>query len=102
MNIDDFKELNVGDTVYKITDVGILPFKIKGKDESGYYKRIILENARIEMGPKSYNKTWFRKKEDAEKALEDKEKNKIKKKKLYEYELKLNKELGLETFLIKY
>lgn len=101
MNYEEYENLKVGDIVYKITDVGIL--KLRVVNTNGY--GIDLENSNnFHMSPKTVggSKSYFLTKEEAEKALQESKKNKVKKEKMFEYEQKLNKELGLETFLIKY
>lgn len=103
MNYGNFKNLKKGDIIYKITEVGIIPLTVKSLDDSHYYLRIYLENgATIDISPKGNSKRYFFTKEEAENFIFQSETNKIKKKKLFEYEKKLNEELGLETFLIKY
>lgn len=101
-DIENFKK---GDVIYKITDFGILPNIISKINLDGYYGYITFENGyRISVSPTKNSKDtlYFLTKEEAEKTLIDREKLKEKKKKLYEYECKINKELGIETFLIKY
>ena len=105
----DFKNLKIGKTLYKITDIGIVPCIIEDIDTSGYNAKITFKNGdtaslsqRIDTGSGGNKKTYFITEEEAKKYLEETEKIKMKKKKMYQYELELNKELGIDFFLIKY
>lgn len=105
----NFENLKKGDILYKITDVGIIPCEIESVDTSGYNAEIEFKNGgiarlsqRTDTKSTGNKRIYFTTKEEAENFLEESEKNKIKKKKLYELELKLNEELNINTFLIKY
>lgn len=105
----DFKNLKKGEKLYKITDVGIIPCTIAEIDTSGYNAKITFQNGdtanlsqRTDTTSGGNKKIYFITEEEAKKHLEETEKMKIKKKKIFEYEQKLNEELGLETYLIKY
>lgn len=107
MNKQEIEGIKIGDIIYKITDVGIIPCYISKIDNhSAYYTYITFtDGTRISVSPSANGgnrKIYFTTKEEAENYLLNQEKLKQKKKKLYEYECKLNKELGIETFLIKY
>lgn len=110
MNKINVNELKKGDILYKATDIGVIPNRIKDIDtESGYNAKIIFENGIIEELTKRTDsrstgnkKPYFLTQEEAERYIYNNEQNKIKKKKMFEYEKKINKELGIETFLIKY
>ena len=89
--------LDVGDKLYRITDIGIVEEVVKEIDGcvikfySGTQKYISC----------SRSKLYFNSKELAEKELDLMNKTKQKKKLLREYEEKLNKELGLTEFIVK-
>lgn len=101
MNYEEYENLKKGDVVYKLTDIGIIKLKVVNVDGYG----VDLENSnKFTVSPRTVggSRFYFLTEEQAEKELQKNIKNKEKKKKLFEYEKKLNEELGLETFLIKY
>lgn len=103
MNRSDYQILKTGDTIYKITDIGIIPCIIIDIDKSSYYWKIYLkDDNKVEVSINGRNKTYYVTKEQAEEYLREVEANKIKKKKMFEYEQKLNEELHCNTFLIRY
>ena len=103
MTKQEIETLKKGDIIYKITGIGILPCVILNIDNSGYYYKLYFEGGKKGEIPHSgRSKTYFYTKSEAESYLHKLETDKIKKKKMYEYECELNKELGIETFLINY
>lgn len=100
MSREEFEKIKKGDFIYKITDVGILELEVINIDFDVY----LTNGDRFFISPKnkSGSKTWFCKKEQAEEFMKLQEINKIKKQKLYELELQLNKEYNIDTFFIKY
>ena len=101
MTIEEIKELNVGQKVYKITSIGILEAVVLEINDERRYRILRLSTGDTWFAY-AKSKKYFKTKELAEKYLKDVENNKEKKKKMYEYEKQLNEEYGLETFLIKY
>jgi hypothetical protein len=97
MDREEYKKLKIGDIVYKITDIGVVKLKIEKK--VGYYNT--LNNGTRMQIPCNKSKVFFTSKEDAEKKYNENIKIKEKKNKLYEYEKKLNEELGTKGYIIK-
>lgn len=103
-----WEDLKEGDLIYKISDFGVVSFKIKRiEDGQGYrdtiWRKIILETGKqIIYREGSKTKNYFILKEEAEEAIEYKKKVAKKMQLMYEYESKINEEIGLNSFLIKY
>lgn len=100
MDIEEYENLKIGDKIYKITSVGVIELQIK--DRCGYKDNdYLLDNGSIFKRFCKKSKTYFKTREDAENKYNNDIKMKEKKIKLFEYEKKLNKELGIETFIIQ-
>lgn len=98
---EEFESLNKGDKIYKISDIGVLELEIVGVIENTRHRTLVLRDGTYFNVYKN-SKNYFIDKEKAQTEFDVRRKNKEKKKRLFEYELQLNEELGINTFLIKY
>lgn len=107
-SIKTWEDLEEGDFIYKITEVGILPIEVKRvgiETRCGGRKtsiKVVFKSGKQINILENSNRKYYLTKEEAEQVIKEKKKNIKKKQLMYEYECKLNEEMGIDTFLINY
>jgi len=102
MNKQEFENLKVGDKIYKITELGVMELTVMKQTNRRYLEFVLNDGKYFCIYGNKCSKTYYLTRAEAQAELDRLQKNKEKKRKLYEYECQLNAEMGLETFLIKY
>lgn len=100
VEVDKEKMCEVGDILYRIKNNTIFPIKIieSKQMELGHY--VYKDNFKNSFFSRAFGKVVFKTIEEAQLALKRKELIAEKRKKLLQYELALNAELGIESHMI--